>query len=84
MTDSLIMGLLAFLAAILAVIKPIISLNANIVELNITLKEFKSSYEINKKQLDEYISDHKERIGELEKTTATHDIRITAIEKGGK
>ena len=79
-SDTLIMGALAFLGALIVVIRPIINLNTSIVELNATLKEFKNNHE----KLETRVTKHGEKIDDLEKVTTAHDVRITAMEKGGK
>ena len=84
MDNGTIMGLLAFLAACIGVIKPIISLNNNIVELNTTLKQFELRYKENHTKLENRMAIHGDKIDELEKTATAHDIRISAMEKGGK
>lgn len=80
MSDGLIIGALAFVGALIVVIKPIITLNTSIVELNATLKQMQGSHA----KLESRVTKHGEQIDGLEKTTTAHDIRINAIEKGGK
>ena len=80
MQDGVIMGLLAFVVAILAIIKPIINLNSNIVELNTTLKQFEKTTKENHQKLEARVAGHEEKIDDLNKAVATHDVRIKSLE----
>lgn len=81
MSDTNIMLMLGFIASLIAIITPIIKLNTNISQLNTTLKMFQEATEKEQHNLDKRVSKHGEQIDSLEKTTAEHEIRITAVEK---
>lgn len=84
MNDTNIMLIIGFVASMIAIITPIIKLNANITTLNTTLKMFQDNTEREHATLDKRISKHGDQIDELEKTTAGHEIRISAVEKTQK
>ena len=77
MNYEILIGALALIAALMVVIKPIISLNSNITELTASVN-----------QLKEILSDLKDRVGEHGKEIdvirlelADHEARIKALEK---
>lgn len=80
MTDTNIMLILGFIASLIAIITPIIRLNTNISQLNTTLKMFQDATEKEQQSLDKRVTKHGDQIDELEKTTAGHEIRISAVE----
>lgn len=84
MSDTTIMLVVGFIASLIAIITPIIKLNTNISQLNTTLKMFQEATEKEHYSIDKRISKHGEQIDELEKTTAGHEIRITAVENREK
>ena len=84
MNDTTIMLMLGFIASLIAIITPIIKLNTNISQLNTTLKMFQETTEKEHDSIDKRITKHGEQIDELEKTTAGHEIRITAVESREK
>lgn len=84
MTDTNIMLILGFIASLIAIITPIIRLNTNISQLNTTLKMFQDATEKETKSLDKRVSKHGDQIDELEKTTAGHEVRISAVEARGR
>lgn len=84
MNDTSIMVILGFVVSMIAVITPIIKLNTNISSLNTTLKIFQENVEREHATLDKRISKHGDQIDELEKTTAGHEIRISAVERTQK
>ena len=84
MTDTTIMLIVGFIASLIAIITPIIKLNTNISQLNTTLKMFQEATEKEHTSIDKRISKHGDQIDELEKTTANHEVRITAVENKGK
>ena len=79
--DGIVLGVLAFLSAMIAIITPIIKLNSNIVELTTTLKALEETYKVNHKKLENKVADHEKQIDELEKVAVTHDLRIKNIEQ---
>lgn len=84
MTDTTIMLIVGFIASLIAIITPIIKLNTNISQLNTTLKMFQEATEKEHYSIDKRISKHGDQIDELEKTTANHEVRITAVENREK
>ena len=84
MNDTNIMLIIGFVASMIAIITPIIKLNANITTLNTTLKMFQENVEREHATLDKRISKHGDQIDELEKTTAGHEVRISAVERTQK
>ena len=84
MNDTTIMLMVGFIASLIAIITPIIKLNTNISQLNTTLRMFQEASEKEHTSLDKRISKHGDQIDELEKTTANHEVRITAVEKRDK
>lgn len=84
MNDTNIMLIIGFVASMIAIITPIIKLNANITTLNTTLKIFQENVEREHATLDKRISKHGDQIDELEKTTAGHEVRISAVERTQK
>lgn len=84
MTDSVIILMVGFIASLIAIITPIIKLNTNISQLNTTLKMFQEATEKEHISIDKRISKHGDQIDGLEKTTANHEVRITAVENREK
>lgn len=84
MNDTNIMLIIGFIASMIAIITPIIKLNTNISQLNTTMKMFQETTEREHATLDKRVSKHGDQIDELEKTTAGHEIRISAVEKRGE
>lgn len=79
--DSYIIAGLGFVVSLIAIITPIIKLNGNISRLATIIDVLQKDLEDKHKSLDKRVSKHGEQIGELEKTTVNHEVRITAIEK---
>lgn len=84
MNDTTIMLMVGFIASLIAIITPIIKLNTNISQLNTTLRMFQEATEKEHTSIDKRISKHGDQIDELEKTTANHEVRITAVENRDK
>jgi len=77
MTDKLIIAFLGFVGALIVALKPILDLNTNITELKTSIDNFKASVD----KLDSRITKHGEEIDKLKETVATHEVRISNLEK---
>ena len=77
MTYELLVGMLALIAALIVVIKPIMSLNTNITALTISVNQLKDLLE----KLDGRVTKHGDEIDSLQKDVANHEARIKVLEK---
>ena len=77
MQDGVIVAIAGFLATLIVLIRPIISLNTNITELKASIDQFKDS--INK--LDERLTAHGKELDTIREKVANHEARIAALEK---
>jgi len=77
MSDTAIMALLGFAAALLVVLKPILNLNTSITELKASIDQFRES--VNK--LDNRITEHGKEIDKIRDQVVDHEARIKALEK---
>lgn len=77
MSDSMIMALLGFAAALLVVLKPILNLNANITELKVSIDAFKESVD----KLDSRITEHGKELDKLREQVVDHEARLRNLEK---
>jgi len=77
MTDTAIMALLGFAAALLVVLKPILNLNTSITELKASIDQFRES--VNK--LDSRITEHGKEIDKIRDQVVDHEARIKALER---
>ncbi len=82
MSDTIIVEIVGFVVAMIAVVTPIVKLNVNIAKLNATLVLMESNFREKYETHDQRITKHGEQIDELEKTVVNHDTRIHALEKG--
>lgn len=84
MTDQTIMTLLGFAAAVIAIAAPFFNatnkLNATIARLNEALENLEENWKAGQASLEGRVDTHGRQIDELEKTTATHDVRIKNLE----
>lgn len=80
MTYELLAGLLALIAALIVVIKPIMSLNTNITALTMSVNQLKTLLE----KLDLRVTDHGKEIDALKNTITNHEARIVTLEKDEK
>lgn len=78
MSDGMIMAAGGFLVMLIALVKPIITLNTNITELKLSIDQFKES--VNK--LDSRITEHGKELDKMREQLADHDARIRALERG--
>ncbi len=77
MTDNMIIAALGLIGALIVALKPILDLNTNITELKTSIDNFKASVD----KLDGRITKHGEEIDKLKETVATHEVRISNLEK---
>lgn len=77
MTYELLVGLLALIAALIVVIKPIMNLNTSITELTLSVNQLKDLLD----KLDIRVSKHGDEIDDLQKNVANHETRIAYLEK---
>lgn len=84
MSDTNIIGLIAFVTSLIAVVTPILKLNSNITKLNINFENMLA----NDKVRDERITKHGNEIDEIkerqrsnEKILEIHNFRIGTLEK---
>lgn len=77
MTDTLIVEAMGLLAALIAVVAPIVRLNSNIATLNAALEQIKKDYDSH----DRRIERHGDQIDELSTTVSDHGARITVLER---
>ena len=75
--DGMIMAIGGFIVMLIALVKPIITLNTNITELKLSIDQFKES--VNK--LDARITEHGKEIDKVRETLVDHEARIKTLEK---
>lgn len=80
MTDSMILMILGFVGSMIAIITPIIRLSNTISKLNTTITLFREEAAEKHEKFDRRITKHGHEIGELEKTSVNHEVRITTLE----
>lgn len=79
--DGILVMMVSFLVGMIAIVKPIVNLNANITKLTTILEDFRNDYEKSHKALENRVTNHGQQIDNLDKTVATHEVRINNIEK---
>lgn len=77
MKDGMIVALLAFVGALIVVLKPIFDLNTNITELKVSIDNFKESVD----KLDSRITEHGKEIDKLKEQVVDHEARLKTLEK---
>ena len=77
MTYELIIAALGFIAALMVVVKPIITLSNNITKLTMSVDQLNENFKDQKDRLD--VQDGK--IDTLNTKVADHETRITVLEK---
>lgn len=81
MSDEMIITLGGFIVMVIAIIKPIISLNTNITELKASIDSFRDTVA----DLKTRITEHGKEIDEVRLTLENHEVRIKSLEgKDGK
>jgi len=76
-TDGMIVALLAFVGALIVVLKPIFDLNTNITELKVSIDNFKGSVD----KLDGRITEHGKEIDKLKEQVVDHEARLKQLER---
>ena len=82
MTWEIVVELVGFIVAMIAIVTPIVKLNMNISRLNATIEALSKDTSEKHSTLDRRVTKHGEQIDELEKIAVNHDTRITNIEEG--
>ena len=77
MTDKMILALLGFIGALLAVLKPVLDLNTNITELKMSIDAFKSSVD----KLDSRITEHGKERDKIKEQVVDHEARLKNLER---
>ena len=77
MSDNTIMAMLGFIAALLVVLKPFLTLNTNITELKASIDAFKESVD----KLDNRITEHGKELDKLRDQLVDHEARLKHLEK---
>lgn len=77
MKDEMIIAIGSFLVMIVALVKPIITLNTNITELKSSIDQLKEI--VNK--LDSRITEHGKELDALKTTVAEHEVKIGKLEE---
>ena len=77
MKDEMIVALLAFVGALIVVLKPIFDLNTNITELKVSIDNFKESVD----KLDGRITEHGKEIDKLKEQVVDHEARLKQLER---
>ena len=77
MSDGMIVTIGGFLLMLIAVIKPIISLNTNITELKASIDQFKDAVN----DLKTRITEHGKELDSIREKLADHEARLKALEK---
>lgn len=77
MTYELILAALGFIAALMVVVKPIITLSNNITKLTMSVDQLNENFKDQKDRLD--VQDSK--IDDLNGKVADHEVRISVLEK---
>lgn len=77
MTYEILIGALGLIAALIIVIKPIMTLNQNITALTMSVNQLKDIIA----EVKERVTNHGREIDQLREEVADHEARITVIEK---
>ena len=77
MNDGIIIAAAGFLVTLIALMKPIMSLNTNITELKLSIDQFKASLD----KLDNRITDHGKELDDIKIKVAEHETRLKQLER---
>ena len=77
MTYEILIGALGLIAALIVVIKPIMTLNQNITALTMSVNQLKDIIA----EVKERVTNHGREIDQMREEIADHEARITVIEK---
>lgn len=81
MNDRTIIELLGFVVTAIAVITPVVKLNANIVKLQAIVETLEGIIKDKTDELNRRVTDHGNDIDDLQKTVSNHEARIVNLEK---
>lgn len=81
MTDTMILGALGFVVSLIAIVTPIVKLNANIVRLTTVVEQLEKLVKDKTDKLDERVTKHGQEIDQLNIDVAEHELRLQALEK---
>lgn len=81
MTDTMILGSLGFVVSLIAIVTPIVKLNANIVRLTTVVEQLEKLVKDKTDKLDERVTKHGQEIDQLNIDIAEHEVRLKALEK---
>lgn len=77
MTYEILIGALGLIAALIVVIKPLMTLNQNITALTMSVNQLKDIIA----EVKERVTNHGREIDQMREEIADHEARITVIEK---
>lgn len=80
MSDGLIVAAVALIVGLIAIVKPIIDLNGNVVKLTTVVEQLEELIHDKTNKLDIRVTKHGEEIDELKVTQAEHETRINHLE----
>lgn len=80
MPDGMIIAAVGLIVGLIAIIKPIVDLNANIAKLTTVVEQLEKLIKDKTEQLDRRVTKHGEEIDELTVKQAEHETRIHQLE----
>lgn len=81
MSDTMIIGLVAFIGSLLVIIAPVVRLNSHITELTVLFRELKELVKEKTDSLDKRVTEHGKEIDEIRLKQTEHDTRLKQLEK---
>lgn len=81
MQDGMIIAAVGLIVGLIAIIKPIVDLNANITKLTTVVEQLEKLIKDKTDNLDKRVTEHGKEIDDLKVKTAEHETRIKALEK---
>ena len=84
MSDGLIVAAVALIVGLIAIVKPIIDLNGNVVKLTTVVEQLEELIHDKTNKLDVRVTKHGEEIDELKVTQAEHETRINHLENSNE
>ena len=81
MNDSTIMAGLGLIVTLIAIVTPIVKLNANIVKLTTIVEQLEKIVNDKTDELDRRVTEHGKEIDELKIQHTDHEVRIKQLEK---
>ena len=80
MPDGMIIAAVGLIVGLIAIIKPIVDLNANIAKLTTVVEQLEKLIKDKTEQLDKRVTKHGEEIDELTVKQAEHETRIHQLD----